>query len=192
MTIHETANQTGIIEVSDELFSEISKFKLYKFIHENGYEKVGPGMYVSPDAFEDELLVLSKRCPNGVISHDEALYHYGLIDREPASHTITVYSGYNTSRLNKAGYKTYYVKKELLNLGKTEVISNYGNPIPMYDIERTMVDLIRNRSRFEVQDFNAALKSYTLRRDKDLNKLNMYAEQFRVGKILRTYMGVLL
>ena len=192
MTMHEPAEQSGIIAVSDVLSSKISKFQLYKFIHENGYEKVGPGMYVSPDVFEDELLVLSRRCPKGVISHDEALYHYGLIDREPAYHTITVYSGYNTSRLNKAGYKTYYVKKELLDLGKTEVISNFGNKIPMYDLERTMVDLIRNRSQFEAQDFNAALKNYALRRDKDLNKLSRYAEQFRVGRVLRTYMGVLL
>ena len=121
-----------------------------------------------------------------------ALCHYGLIDREPSCHTITVYSGYNTSRLTKAGYKTYYVKKELLELGKTEVISNCGNAIPMYDLERTMVDLIRNRSQFEVQDFNAALKSYASRKDKDLNKLSLYAEKFRVGKVLRTYMWVLL
>ena len=192
MAMYEMATQTGAIEVADVLSKNVSKFELYRFIHENGYEKVGPGMYVAPDTFADELMVLSKRCPNGVISHDEALYYYGLIDREPASHTITVYSGYNTARLNKAGYKTYYVKKELLDLGKTEVISNCGNAIPMYDLERTMVDLIRNRSQFEAQDFNAALKSYAARRDKDLNKLSQYAEQFRVGKVLRIYMGVLL
>ena len=192
MTMYETAAQASIVEVSDALSSEISKSQFYKFIHENDYEKVGPGMYVSPDTFEDELLVLSKRCPNGVISHDEALYHYGLIDREPSYHTITVYSGYNASRLTQAGYKVYYVKKELLELGKTEVISNCGNAIPMYDLERTMVDLIRNRSQFEIQDFNAALKSYAARKDKDLNKLSLYAEKFRVGNVLRTYMGVLL
>ena len=192
MIMYETAAQTGIVEISDALSSGISKSQFYRFIHENDYEKVGPGMYISPCTFEDELLVLSKRCPNGVISHDEALYHYGLIDREPSCHTITVYSGYNTSRLNKAGYKTYYVKKELLDLGKTEVINNCGNVIPMYDLERTMVDLIRNRSQFEIQDFNSALKSYVLRNDKDLNRLSQYAEQFRVGNVLKTYMGVLL
>ena len=41
-------------------------------------EKVGPGIYIMPNALEDEMYTLSLRCPNGVISHDDALYYYGL------------------------------------------------------------------------------------------------------------------
>ena len=192
MTTKTLSNVTGVLEVSniDEL--KVSKDNFYKFVKDNNYEKVGPGMYASKDDIVDELLVLHKRCPKGVISHDEALYYYGLIDREPLSHTITVYSGFNASRLIKSGYTVYYVNKDLLNVGKANVIDNFGNEIPMYDLERTIIDLIRNRSKFEIQNFTTALKAYTKRPDKNLSKLYEYAKAFRVDKTLRTYMEVLL
>ena len=53
-------------------------------------------------------------------------------------------------------------------------------------------DLVRSRSSIEVQDFNAVLKAYVGRKDKDLNKLMKYAKLFRVDKIIRNYMEVLL
>lgn len=46
--------------------------------------------------------------------------------------------------------------------------------------------------KIEVQDFNAVLKAYVGRKDKDLNKLMKYAKLFRVDKIIRNYMEVLL
>lgn len=192
MTTKTLSNVTGVLEVSNIDGLKVSKDNFYKFVKDNNYEKVGPGMYASKDDIVDELLVLHKRCPKGVISHDEALYYYGLIDREPLSHTITVYSGFNASRLIKSGYTVYYVNKDLLNIGKVNVIDNFGNEIPMYDLQRTIIDLIRNRSKFEIQDFTTALKTYAKRSDKNLSKLYEYAKAFRVDKTLRTYMEVLL
>lgn len=182
----------GVIEVSKASEFDLSKEGFYKYMKANDYERVGPGMYVSPDEFADELLVLHKRCPNGVLSHDEALYHHGLIDREPMTHTITVYSGYNAARLRRSGYKVYYVNRELLELGKQMVTDQFGNEIPMYDLERTIVDLVRNRSKFEIQDFNTALKTYAGMPVKNLARLSEYAKAFRVDKILRGYLEVLL
>ena len=108
------------------------------------------------------------------------------------AYTLTIYSGYNVHRLKEDGYKVYTVKKELLDVGKQIVKSNQGNEIPMYDLERTICDLVRSRSSIEVQDFNAVLKAYVGRKDKDLNKLMKYAKLFRVDKIIRNYMEVLL
>ena len=185
-------NSAGIFEALKAPDLHLSREGFYKYVKANAYERVGPGMYVSPDEFVDELLVLHKRCPGGVISHDEALYHHGLIDREPMAHTVTVYSGYNASRLRKSGYQVYYVNKNLLELGKETVPDQFGNVIPMYDMERTVVDLVRNRSKFEVQDFNTALKAYAGMPARNLTKLSEYAKAFRVEKILRRYLEVLL
>lgn len=67
-----------------------------------------------------------------------------------------------------------------------------GNTIPMYDLERTMCDLVRNRSSFEIQDFNTALKSYARKKEKNLTKLFEYAKLLRVENLMRSYMEVLL
>ena len=173
--------------------SGISKFKFYKYVRENGLEPVSRGVYSTGTDWIDELYVLHKRCPNAVFSHDEAFYYYGLTDREPLVHTLTIYSGYNAHRLIADGScKVYTVKRELLNIGKTVVKDNDGNMIPMYDLERTICDLIRSRNSIEIQDFNSALKAYVARNDKDLNRLMEYAKLFRVDNVIRRYMEVLL
>ena len=173
--------------------SGISKFKFYKYVRENGLEPVSRGVYSTGTDWIDELYVLHKRCPNAVFSHDEAFHYYGLTDREPLVHTLTIYSGYNAHRLIADGScKVYTVKRELLNIGKTVVKDNDGNMIPMYDLERTICDLIRSRNSIEIQDFNSALKAYVARNDKDLNRLMEYAKLFRVDNVIRRYMEVLL
>lgn len=173
--------------------SGISKFKFYKYVHENRLEPVSRGLYSAGDNWVDELYVLHQRCPNAVFSHDEAFYYHGLADREPFVHTFTIYSGYNTHRLTADGScKAYTVKKELLDVGKIIVRDNSGNMIPMYDLERTICDLMRSRSSIEAQDFNSALKAYVSRKDKNLNRLMEYAKLFRVDNVFRRYMGVLL
>ena len=63
---------------------------------------------------------------------------------------------------------------------------------PMYDVERTMCDLVRNRNSFEINDFNSALKAYSRKKEKNLTKLFEYAKIFRVERLMRTYMEVLL
>ena len=171
----------------------ISKYKFYKYVNDGYLKKAGRGIYQLDDEWQDELLILHNRCSGAVFSHDEAFYYYNLTDREPLIHTLTIYSGYNSHRLTASGKcKVYTVKKELLDIGKTIVRDNFGNDIPMYDLERTVCDLIRSRSSIEVQDFNAVLKSYISRKDKNLNRLMEYAKLFRVHNVIRRYMEVLL
>lgn len=171
----------------------ISKARFYKYIHDNELEQVGHGIYTRKDDWVDELYLLHQRCPNAVFSHDEAFYYHGLTDREPLVHTLTIYSGYNAHRLVADGScKVYSVKRELLNLGKILVTDSCGNQIPMYDLERTICDLVRSRSSIEIQEFNSVLKAYVLRKDKNLNRLMKYAKVFRVQNVIRKYMEVLL
>ncbi len=173
--------------------SGISKFKFYRYVKENGLKPVRRGVYATETNWIDELYVLHQRCPNAVFSHDEAFYYHNLTDREPLEHTLTIYSGYNVHRLIADGScKVYTVKRALLNIGKIIVKDNDGNMIPMYDLERTICDLIRSRSSIETQELNSVLKSYVSRSDKNLNRLMEYAKLFRVDNVIRRYMGVLL
>lgn len=56
----------------------------------------------------------------------------------------------------------------------------------------TICDLLRSRSRIEIQTFQGALKAYARRKDKNLRALMQYAGMFKVEKILRQYLEVLL
>lgn len=183
---------SGMLLTKNAIQGSIKKDEFYRFIAANHFEKAAHGIYLSPEAWEDESFVLHQRCPQAVFSHDEALFYHGLTDREPMQQTLTIYSGYNTQKLKESGIKVFTVKKELLNVGKIIVENSYGHKIPVYDLERTICDLMRSRRYFEIQDFQTAIKTYVKRPDKDLNKLMTYAPLFRVEKRIRQYMEVLL
>lgn len=191
-TPEEIVDDSGILLTKNAIEAGISKHALYNFIRNNGFEKAAHGVYASPETWEDENYILSLRCPQGVLSHDEALYYHGLTDREPLQKTITIYTGYGTSRMVADGIKVFTVKKELLDIGKEIVKTSYGHDIPLYNRERTICDLIRSRNRFEIQDFQTALKTYIMGKNKNLNRLMEYAKLFHVDKKIREYIEVLL
>lgn len=192
MSIENIVDESGILLAKDAIEAGIPKYILYRYIKEKKFEKVAYGVYVSPETWEDNLYILSLRCPQGVYSHDEALYYHGLIDREPMQRTLTIYTGYGTSRLVADGIKVFTVKKELMDIGKEYVKTCQDHEIPIYNLERTICDLMRSKSRFEIQDFQTALKTYVARKDKKLNKLMEYAQVFHVDKKIREYMEVML
>lgn len=192
MNIENIVDKSGILLTKNAIESGITKHRLYNYITEKNFEKVAHGIYALPEIWEDELYILSLRCPQGVLSHDEALYFHGLIDREPMQRTITIYTGYGTGRLVADGIKVFTVKRNLLDLGKEYVTTCHGHEIPMYNLERTICDLIRSKSRFEIQDFQTALRTYVTRSDKNLNRLIEYAVVFHVDKKIREYMEVML
>ena len=188
-TIEKIIDHTGIILTKDAIALGVSKHELYNYLRDNNYSQVSHGVYALPETFEDESYMLYLRCPQGVLSHDEALYHYGFTDREPVQPTITIYTGYGTARLVTDGIKVFTVKKELLEIGKDWIKTAFGHSVPMYDRERTICDLIRSRNHFEIQDFQSALKTYVRAKEKDLNKLMEYAKCFMWKKFCENIWG---
>ena len=156
--------------------------------------RMGKNQYVSMETIEkickkldctvDEIMEL--------FSHETALFFHDLTDREPLKYTITVRTGYNPSRLQEDGFQVYTVKKDLHETGITTMQTPFGHSVPVYDMERTICDLLRSRNNIEMQVFQDALKQYARRKDKNLRTLMKYASMFHVEKILRPYLEVLL
>ena len=185
-------NNNGVLKTADVVAAGISKKTFAEFVKDNGLEKVSHGIYCEPDSWTDALYLLQLRCPLIVFSHDTALFLHDLTDREPLLYSVTAKTGYNPSRLTKDGVKVYTIRKELFEVGLTAGITPYGNPVRVYDMERTICDLIRSRNSIEAQVLQDAMKRYVLRKDKNLHRLMEYAGQFHVDRILRQYMEVLL
>lgn len=182
----------GIIETKVAAQHGISKAMLSKLYKENKIYRIVQGQYILPDDMQDELLSISKRSTKIIFSHETALFLHGISDRTPYEHTITAPSGCVPSAAIKAECKVYYIKTELFDLGKTSLKTPAGNLVPVYDLERTICDVIRSRNKMGTETFLTALKLYTARPKKDLNRLNSYAKQMRVANVLRRYLEVLL
>ena len=182
----------GIIQTFQVIDNGISKPVFYSYVKERGLEQAAHGVYVSPDTWTDAMYILHLRCSQAVFSHETALFFHDLTDREPLKYTITVRTGYNPSRLQENGFQVYTIKKDLHETAITTMQTPFGHSVPVYDMERTVCDLLRSRNNIEMQVFQDALKQYARRKDKNLRTLMKYASMFHVEKILRPYLEVLL
>ena len=154
--------------------------------------QVGRGIYALPEVWEDEMYFLQYRYSKGIFSHGTALYLHGMTDRTPHSYTMTFPRGYNTGGAKAQGVIAKVASSELYEMGMTEMASPCGNPLKVYDVERTLCDIVRGKNADDIQLVNQAMKVYAVSKKKDIAKLFGYAEKLRVKSKIVRYMEVLL
>ena len=98
---------------------------------------------------------------------------------------------YNNLRKEK-NVDLLYVKKEFHSIGIVEIESPLGQKIKVYDLERTICDIIKFKNKIDPEIFSKALKEYTRSKTKNLNNLIIYARKLKVEDEVRKYLEVLL
>ena len=93
--------------------------------------------------------------------------------------------------VNNEYLNVHYIKKDNHTLGLKKLKLNDGSYIQIYDLERTICDIIRDRNKMDLQIFNQAINEYMKRKDKNLITLYKYAKIFKLENILNNYMEVL-
>lgn len=169
-----------------------SKALLSKYVKAGLLERERQGVYILPNSVYDDMYTLMLRTDKVIFSHDTALFLNGLSERTPFEHSVTIPSDSVLSNTLKEDCNCYYIKPELHELGVVKKKTTFGNEVRCYDAERTICDLLRSRNRMDDETVISAMKNYAVYKDKDLNRLASYAEKFRVSKVLKQYMEVLL
>ncbi len=149
------------------------------------------GLYVREDAWEDDFYVLQQRYPKGIFSHSTALFLLGYTDRTPVKYHMTFPKGYNAPSLKQEHVFVKHTIPELYSLGVTEVMTPYGNSVRVYDLERSLCDVVRGRG-CDSQVVNDAMKKYVRSKGKNIYKLDEYAKQLHVLPKVANFMEVLL
>jgi hypothetical protein len=67
-----------------------------------------------------------------------------------------------------------------------------GNTIKVYDIERTLCDMVRTRHKTDIQVVNHAMRMYAGSQQKHVALLLDYAQRLRVKSKILTYLEILL
>jgi len=185
-------NNNGAVTTSQVTSADISREHLYSLVDKKVLERSARGVYILPDVFDDEMYNLQTRFKRGVFSHETALYLFDLTDVTPDQYTMTFPLGYNTSRLKRANIHYYRTKKEFYELGVTTIKSYGGHDVRVYNMERTLCDILRTRSQSDIRDITDAFKMYTRLKSKNIPLLTRYAKIFHVDKKIRSYLEVLL
>lgn len=183
--------RNGVITSKQVSDSGIYRGAIKSLVEDDIVYQYGRGIYVDNSKLEDEFYLLQCKYGRGIFSHETALYLLGYSDRTPEKFTMTFPKGYNSPSIKNENIEVVRVIPENYSLGVIEMKSPSGNIIKVYNLERSLCDVLRG-SVNDVQIINPAMKKYANSKEKDINKLMKYAEQLKVKPKVLNYMEVLL
>lgn len=128
----------------------ISKHKIYK---------IEKGIYSNNHSY-NKYEVLVKKYPNAVLVGPTALYLKGYLSKEPSK--IYLATKRNALRISDKRVKQeFYAKLERLAKDYFDAIQTENDTfLPTFTDEILLVDLLRKKSNYTVEDFNEALSNF--------------------------------
>lgn len=182
----------GFIKTSTVESAGISRPMLRKYVADGKLEQIRKGLYVLADDLADEFALIQIQSTKAVFSYGTALYLLGLSDRTPHIFDISVPQGTNISRLKRdnQNIRCHYVQPYVYDVGITEITSPQGAIVRIYDKERCICDLIKDKDKVDIQIYTQAIKDY-FNTKADRRKLLKYSKALGVEEKVRTYMEVL-
>ena len=182
----------GYVTTKEVVKNGINKTFLTNLVKNGTLVRISRGYYGLPNYIEDEYYKIASKSRNARFSMATALYLHNLSDRTPLVYNITLPFGYSGVLQKEKNVILNFVKRELLDLGVIEITSPFGIKIKVYDIERTICDIIKNKNKMDAEIFSKALKDYAKSKNKNLSKLTKYANAMNIEKKVSEYMEVLL
>ena len=182
------AKKNGILTTKEMEEAGISRQTLPELIKKGKLEKIQRGTYISPEVQADEMYAIQLRSDKVVFSNETALYLHDLTDRDPLVYTVTVPRGYGTGRLRDSGISVTTVMPDMFDIGVVKGKTIHGREISVYDLERTICDVIKARGKMDKDTYYNALKRYAASNRKDIDKLMGYAKRLNIYKQVREEM----
>lgn len=135
---------------------------------------------------------LAAVAPNAIVCLTSAALFYNLTTYLPDTVDIAIENSMKITTLPKwPEYQVYYFSKERYQTGVTVASDGVSN-FKIYDIEKTVVDILSYRKKLGIDITKEVLHSYLERKDRNLNKLYRYAKKLKTESILNTYLEVLI
>ena len=130
--------------------------------------------------------------PDGVVCLLSAAVYYNLSTYRPDAIDVAIPRKAKVSTLpDWPEVNLYYYTDERFELG-IETIADGKNHFRIYDIEKTIVDIVFYREKVGIEEMKEILINYLRRKDRNLNRLVRYAELMKCGDIMKNYLEVLV
>ncbi|WP_155991543.1 type IV toxin-antitoxin system AbiEi family antitoxin domain-containing protein [Oribacterium sp. FC2011] len=158
-----------------------SDYKLKKAIDSGVVFKIENGIY-SSRKYNNELEVLLKKYPKAILAGEYAFYIHGLTDVIPEKYSLATSS--KAARITDKRVEQLYVRQDLLPLGVQEIEKN-GAVIRVYDKERMLIELLRNKNSMPYDIYKDILLNYRgIIGDLEIWRIQEYAEKFPKSKMI--------
>lgn len=146
-----------------------SKYNISRQVAEGNLFKLEKGIY-SDEKYVPEYQIIAVKYPNAVFTMDSAFYYHGLTDVIPDRYYLM--TGRGASKISDKRVVQSFENSEALYLG-ADYISYNGFDLRMYNKERMLLELLRNKNKLPFDYYKEILRSYR----KIIDKLDMQGIQ---------------
>lgn len=183
--------ENGYLKTKKVEENKIPRSYLTKLVKNGAITRATRGLYINNEVFDTDYMKLQNKSKHAIFSNLTALYLLGYSERIPIIYNITVPQGYKGSLQKNTNVKLFYVKKELIDLGLIYFKDENGNSIKIYDLERTICDIIKNKDKLDSEIVNKAIRKYFYSKEKNNIRLYEYAKQMNISDKVKTMLEVL-
>ena len=118
-----------------------------------------------------ELEIIMKKYPNAILTLNSAFYYYGLTDTIPDQYYVET----PKRKIEDVRVKQIYENSNAFEMGKT-TIEYDGVDITIYNEERLLIELIRNKRKFSFDLYKEIISNYRkLIHKMDMTQIMEYA-----------------
>jgi hypothetical protein len=194
--IAESVRSAGGTISSAELIAAGARWEdVYGMRDSGALVEVSRGIYRLADAPATahlDLLAVCRRVPGGMICLNSAASYWDLTDEMPAAVHVAVPRGRHRPHIAYPPTQVHVFAAATFELGRERQTIESGDRIVVSSRERTVVDLVRLRSRVGRDLALAALRRYLTSRDARPGDLLALARQLRAGTVVAAAMEPLL
>ena len=171
-----------------------SYYKIEKLEEDGFIQRANRGTYenLGYTGEENDFYCAAAYVPKGVICLMSAARYHELTNYLPSAVDVAIERKKKVSTLpDWPDIKIFYYDTDRMDIGVTEVDED-GNRFKIFDIEKTVVDIVYYRNKVGIEETSEILKNYLKRSNRNIDQLYTYAKKLRCEKILRTYLEVLI
>ena len=187
-------NNQMIISVEELKEMGFSLYKINRLVEKGLLRKLNKKFYENMTFKGEELefYYIYGYVPQGVICLMSAAVYYDLTNYMPDVVDVAIQRKSRVSTLpDWSEIDIHYYTNERYSLG-IETIADGKNLFHIYNVEKTVVDIIFYRDKVGIEEAKEVLVNYLRRRDRNLNQLIRYADKCKCGDIMRKYLEVLV
>ena len=129
-----------------------------------------------------EIAIITTKYPHAILTMESAFYYHGFTDDIPEQYALA--TDVDHAKIRDPRVHQYFLPSQVLHLGETTVTID-GIDVPMYDKERMLIELARNKTKLPYDFYKEVLRRYRAQtEDLDIMHLQEYLLHFpKAGKI---------
>ena len=157
-------------------------YQLNKALEDGLVFKLEDGIY-SDSEYESEVAIISKKYPDGIFTGEFVFYVHGLTDLIPEKYALATKA--KATPLVDGRIEQIYTRDDLLNIGVIQMEVD-GAAIPIYDKERMIIELLRNKNKMPKDLYKEIIGNYRrIIESLEIWRIQEYLDIFPKSKMIK-------